>query len=149
MPAVTAAAALKPSYGRAHARARAKIAPLVLAGGVRCARCGDPIATSEQWDLGNVAGDPSRYAGPEHAVCNRATNGRDRFRQLAPVVEDLPEPVGLDSTDRVWRVPWLIGLRRVPRDATWPRFMTVPHPAAAGSLGDEFAGWVTGRTGGE
>ena len=41
------------------------------------------------------------------------------------------------------------GLRRVPKDATWPRLMTVPHPAAVGSLGREFAKWSDRRLGGE
>ena len=65
-----------PTYGRPHRRVRARYAPLVVSGRAVCARCGDPIAADEPWDLGHVDGDPSRYAGPEHRRCNRATAGR-------------------------------------------------------------------------
>ena len=34
-------------------------------------------------------------------------------------------------------MPWLKALRKVPKDAVWPRLMTVPHPRAVGSLGPE------------
>ena len=62
----------------------------------------------------------------------------------APV---LVEPDGFGPRDAVWDVPWLEGLRRVPRDATWPRLMTVPHPRAVGSLGTEVARWARLRRG--
>ena len=52
--------------------------------------------------------------------------------------EPEPERDGLVPSDDRWDVPWLKGLRRVPRDSTWPRLMTVPHPRAVGSLGAEF-----------
>jgi hypothetical protein len=64
-----------------------------------------------------------------------------------PAPELAPEPEGVDRLDAVWRVPWLKGLRRVPKDATWPRFMTVPHPNAVGSLGAEFIAWAEKRSG--
>ena len=35
----------------------------------------------------------------------------------------------------------------MPKDATWPRLMTVPHPRAVGSLGAEFVRWAERRTG--
>jgi len=61
---------------------------------------------------------------------------------------DIPqERDGLAPDDRRWDVPWLAELRNVPADATWPRLMTVPHPRARASLGDEFAGWAKERTG--
>jgi hypothetical protein len=63
-------------YGGAHQAARARMEPLVLAGGVLCARCGQPILPGQHWDLGHVDGDKSRYAGPEHRTCNRGTSGR-------------------------------------------------------------------------
>ena len=62
-------------------------------------------------------------------------------------VDVSPEREGLAAADPRWRVPWLKGLRRVPGDATWPRLMTVPHPAAVDSFGSEFSSWAEGRTG--
>ena len=44
-------------------------------------------------------------------------------------------------------MPWLAGLRRVPKDATWPRYMTRPHPAAVGSLGPQFIRAAQRRSG--
>jgi len=62
---------------------------------------------------------------------------------LDRVVEVEVEPAGFDVDDAVWdRGAWLDDLRDVPDDAWWPRLMTVPHPAAAGSLGVEFVEWV-------
>jgi hypothetical protein len=63
-------------YGVRHKVIRERLRPSVEAGRVRCARCGELIAPGEPWDLGHVDGDPTRYAGPEHRACNRATAGR-------------------------------------------------------------------------
>src|SRR5262245_47789596 len=123
-------------YGRDHQIRRQRYAPLVLAGGVKCARCGEPIQPGQQWDLGHDDHDRSLYSGPEHrhaADCpmggNRATSGRRMSGrdQLRATVEESPEPSGFAQADPVWSVPWLESLRRVPADATWPRLMTVPH----------------------
>jgi hypothetical protein len=65
-------------YGWAHQLARKRWSRLVKAGLVDCARCGLMIDPSEPWDLGHVDGDKSRYAGPEHRACNRATASRWR-----------------------------------------------------------------------
>jgi hypothetical protein len=43
-------------YGQAHRARRRAIAPMVEAGMVRCARCGDRIKPGEPWDLEHVDG---------------------------------------------------------------------------------------------
>jgi hypothetical protein len=145
MPAASGLTTAQRGYGRPHQATRAAYAELVAAGGARCARCGEPIGPGEPWDLGHVDGDRSRYSGPEHRRCNRATSGR-RPWMPAPLLEQ-DERAGLDAGDGRWRVPWLAGLLAVPADATWPRLMTVPHPRAAGSLGPEFITWAQARSG--
>jgi hypothetical protein len=65
-----------------------------------------------------------------------------------PQVVDLePERDGLSQADPRWHVPWLDELRKVPRDAVWPRLMTVPHPRAVASLAPEFIRMAEKRTG--
>lgn len=61
-------------YGVRHRRRRQQWAPVVATGKVDCARCGKRIRAGEPWDLGHDDADPSRYVGPEHARCNRATS---------------------------------------------------------------------------
>jgi hypothetical protein len=68
-------------YGWQHQKLRQAIAPLVNAGRAKCARCLCPIAAGESWDLGHDDHDRSRYTGPEHRACNRATAGRRRRRR--------------------------------------------------------------------
>lgn len=138
-------------YGGRHQRLREGFERLVLAGDVRCARCRELIRPDEPWHLGHVDGDRSRYQGPEHARCNlqgAGVLGAER-RWTRSLVEPEPEREGLQASDERWRVPWLKGLLRVPKDATWPRLMTVPHPDAVGSLGREFVRWADSRAGGE
>jgi hypothetical protein len=65
----------------------------------------------------------------------------------APEPDPVPEPVGFGPDDPVWNVPWLEQLLEVPADAVWPRLMTVPHPQAVGTVGDEFVAWAEERTG--
>ena len=59
------------------------------------------------------------------------------------------DPPGVASDDPRWNVDWLASLRPAPVDAVWPRLMTVPHPRAVGSLGDEFAAYAETRAAGE
>lgn len=73
-PADARPSSAKRGYGRAHQELRKTWALKVDAGGVLCARCGDPIEPGSDWDLGHVDGDRSRYSGPEHSSCNRATS---------------------------------------------------------------------------
>ena len=132
------------AYGSRHKQIRARLNQLVLAGGVRCEECGDVIGPGEEWDLGHVTGDPSRYRGALHVRCNRATNVPEVQQAL---VEEEQEPVGFGPKDDVWDVPWLRGLRRVPQQAQWPRLMTRPHERAVGSLGPSFIRWAERRSG--
>jgi hypothetical protein len=132
-------------YGYRHRQIRAYFAEQVEQGGVRCARCGGYIRPSDQWDLGHVDGDRSRYAGPEHRSCNRSTAGRGLWQPVE--VEATPERAGVPADDERFDVAWLQPLRRIPRDAVWPRLMTVPHPRAVDSRGAEFVSWAQRRTG--
>jgi hypothetical protein len=68
-------------YGTAHQRERERWRPLVEAGEVNCARCGEPIAPDAEWDLGHADGDRTKYNGPEHSrQCNRSAGGRNGAR---------------------------------------------------------------------
>jgi hypothetical protein len=71
-------------YGNQHQRARKRWARIVAEGGAACARCGRAILPGMLWDLGHVDGDRTRYAGPEHRKCNRATSGRRARRRPVP-----------------------------------------------------------------
>lgn len=67
-------------YGTEHRNLRETLRPQVEAGTVRCWRCGLPISPGQRWDLGHDDIDRSRYRGPEHTACNRATAGRRSTR---------------------------------------------------------------------
>lgn len=60
-------------YGNRHQKLRKQLAPLVASGQERCARCSAPILPGEPWDLGHDDRDRSRYTGPEHSRCKRAS----------------------------------------------------------------------------
>jgi hypothetical protein len=64
------------AYGARHRQLRRALAPLVAAGGVNCARCGEPIEPGTPWDLGHTD-DGLGYSGPEHARCNRGAPHRN------------------------------------------------------------------------
>jgi hypothetical protein len=78
----------------------------VAAGGVRCARCGDPIAPGEPWDLDHRDGSPNEYLGPSHAACNRATaTGKvETYEDLGDVFWGPPDVGG--GRPRRWSRAW-------------------------------------------
>jgi hypothetical protein len=90
---------------------------------------------------------------PSCEPCNMAggiavREGRWRPNVALADVEREPERDGLEADDARWRTPWLVPLlEQMPESAVWPRLMTVPHPAATGSLGAEFADWADWRSG--
>jgi hypothetical protein len=65
-------------YGRRHRMTRALLSPLVQAGVVDCARCGEPIEPGTRWDLGHQDENPSVYSGPEHGWCNQTAPHRNK-----------------------------------------------------------------------
>ncbi len=79
-------------YGGDHQAKRRAAARLVASGAARCARgadcfyaelvdgklVGGLIKPGEPFDLGHDDVDRSKYSGPEHRRCNRATAGRRR-----------------------------------------------------------------------
>jgi hypothetical protein len=69
-------------YGHMHQQLRKRWALEVATGQVPCARCGELIRPDEPWDLGHDDHDRSKYTGPEHRACNRATNKRRRTSRL-------------------------------------------------------------------
>ena len=106
---------------------RAQLAPLISAGGVRCARgaeckwcelvdgelVGGLIRSGQRWDLGHVDGDdPFTYSGAEHAACNRATN-----RRPEPSVKLRERSDGYleDAAGLLYRATQLDGYQRVSR----------------------------------
>lgn len=74
-----------------------------------------------------------------------ATSQRVSTAQASSLVGTLfVEPEGIPVDDPVWEgAPWLDGLRLdMPAEATWPHFMTAPHPDAVGSFGQDAIDWA-------
>ena len=69
-------------YGAAHQARRRQLAPLVAAGLMRCARCGEPIEAGEAFDLDHTD-DRAGYLGASHQACNRGAPSRDRARRVS------------------------------------------------------------------
>lgn len=77
-----------PRYGSAHDKARRSWEPKVARGDIACARCGNLIEPGEPWDLDHDDSDRTRYLGPSHASCNRATSAHRVARESrGPLVE--------------------------------------------------------------
>lgn len=64
-------------YGTAHRRKRASLAEVVARGDVPCARCGQPIRTTDTWALDHDDQDRNRYIGPSHTRCNNSAGGKN------------------------------------------------------------------------
>ena len=126
-------------YGPGHERRRKAL----LGPGALCHYCGNPATELDHVPPlalhEHVEGSGCCHLLPACGPCQRSQGGQlGRPGQAAqpaavPVTEpaDSPEPGGI-----VWDgAPWLAELRDVPTSATWPRYMTAPHPAAVGSYG--------------
>lgn len=146
----------KPQYSGHHERAR----EILLRGNPLCADgCGRRATVADH--------DPPIALHPVHHVpgsgccryraqcidCSRRQGGRiaalllARRTDPAPTefVEPAPSPGPMDPC---WDpLPWITPLRDVPDTATWPRFMTWPHPNAVASMIDDFEDFVKWRTG--
>jgi HNH endonuclease len=94
-----------------------------------------------------------RIAGRDGEVSAYARRGVERWRAQAGALADTerfgggaevvarPAPGRHSSPADFSGVPWMGGLLRIPADATWPRFMSGPHPLAVGSYGQRFERW--------
>ncbi len=66
-------------YRAAHQALRARLAPMVDAGLMRCARCGELITAGTLWDLGHVDGSAKTlWSGPEHELSRDCPAGGNR-----------------------------------------------------------------------
>ena len=86
-------------YGGRHQALRKRWAQIIAEGGAACARCGGAIVPPMLWDLGHVDHDRSRYVGPEHRACNRATAGRHSRRRPVPPSRDWSGMLGNRAKD--------------------------------------------------
>src|SRR5262252_1620764 len=115
---------------------------MLVGSGVLCAHCQRNVATELDHDPPlamhrHREGTSCCRLIPSCRDCNQESgrlvwSGLWRPGQSPIGLELEPERPGLEAADKRWRVPWLRGLRRPPAEATWPRLMTVPHPAATG-----------------
>lgn len=62
-------------YDSKHRARRKREQRNVDAGNAYCWRCGELIPPDSDWDLGHDDNDRTKYMGPEHVACNRATKG--------------------------------------------------------------------------
>ncbi|MCT7372947.1 hypothetical protein [Mycolicibacterium llatzerense] len=63
-----------PNYDAAHKARRRREQKNIDAGHAYCWRCTKHIPPGTDWDLGHDDNDPTKYMGPEHVGCNRATS---------------------------------------------------------------------------
>ena len=132
-------------YGYAHQQRRKKI----LTPGSVCHMCGRPATSADHvpplklHDHVEGSGCCELLAACKPCQDRQGGKLRGRTRKVVPsepTDERDPTP-GADSP--LWEVPWLFDLLEVPADATWPRYMTAPHPGAVGSYGAEAMAWLS------
>jgi hypothetical protein len=139
----------KPAYQYQHQQARLRL----LADDPPCAHCGAPGATIADHQPPLSLHPHTDGAGccelvPSCQACSLRQAGElgglltpEPRPQVAPVWEEPLEGIPID--DECWQVPWLVELiAEMPESATWPRFMSAPHPDAVGSWGEEWEAWV-------
>ena len=146
----------RPQYGRRYLRERKRL----LAGKPPCCEhgCIYPATTADHIPplSRHIHRDGSgccilRPMCREHMLVQAGQLGFHGKRKMSP--PDLRrevelDPDGFDVDHPVWdRARWLDGLREVPVDGWWPRLMTMPHPDAVGSLGDEVTAWARAEYG--
>ena len=121
-----------------------------------CHVCGAPADAAHRGELDHVPplilhthveGSGCCRELPACWDCQRRQAAELAWRARAPTapavavaVADPDDSPGPDAA--CWSVDWLAGFLDVPQDATWPRFMTVPHPAAVGSYGAGAVDWL-------
>jgi hypothetical protein len=140
-------------YGPAHERRRAAL----IRPGALCHHCGEPASELDHAPPlalhHHVEGSGCCRSLPACWRCQRAQAAALGWhRHDAPVPEvgfALAEPDDSPGPDHpIWdAAPWLAPWRDVPADATWPRFMTAPHPAAVGSYGPDAVEWLEAEAG--
>lgn len=86
-------------YGPAHIAKRKALEPRVNAGLADCTaqtclveKAGGTrrIAPGTPWDLGHDENDRTKYAGPQHAACNRGASRRAPVRTVPPLDPSAP-----------------------------------------------------------
>ncbi len=129
----------KTAYGHHYRKQR----EAVLAEATACWSCGAvPTETDHQPPLAlhdHVEGTGCCELLPSCHSCARKQGGllaRVGTRRPKEVIEEPAASPGI--SDSCWQVSWLTDLiDSMPSEATWPRYMTLPHPDAVGSYGEE------------
>lgn len=88
--------------------------------------------------------DPAFLLGPQTQgaptpprLSPRAADGSDRSPTDGPVGGENGAEPRLSRPEDFAGVPWLAELLDVPENASWPRYMSPPHPEAVGSYGPQ------------
>lgn len=138
----------KPQYGKRYQAKRRRL----LEADPWCRYCGAPATIADHVPPLALHQGPHSDDGdccvlvPSCKPCSdlQGRGVRDVRQQLRRITPDHAGPAadaadlaGMPADHPCWRVPWLRrgGLLMVPPDATWPRFMSAPHPRAVDSLG--------------